>query len=208
VVRQELLDTVKRLMESPLSEEVDRRVKEFEALGRAGEKEWFKELCFCILTANFTAEGGIRIQKAVGDGFLTLGEGELAEVLRDLGHRFPNTRARYIVQARGKLGVLKKAVGAFHSGRVAREWLVGVKGLGMKEASHFLRNVGFKDVAIIDRHILNLLREHGMIDDRELSRERYLRIEKLLEDLARELGTDLARLDIYLWFLKTGRVLK
>jgi N-glycosylase/DNA lyase len=208
VTRETLVNEVRKLMDSPLREEVESRMGEFEAVGRAGEDRWFSELCFCLLTANFTAEGGIRIQEAVGGGFATLGEPELAAELARLGHRFPKARAAYIVQAREKLGILKKVVGEFHSGKVAREWVAGVKGLGMKEASHFLRNVGFRDVAIVDRHILNLLLEHGLIGDRKLNWERYLQIERLLEKLGGELGLDLARLDLYLWFLKTGKVLK
>lgn len=206
--RKDLLNKVRGLMASSLGKEVEMRVAEFQAVGEADEQRWFSELCFCLLTANFTAEGGIFIQKAVGDGFVTLGEEELAKRLAGLGHRFPNARARYIVLAREKLGTLKKFVSGFESGKVAREWVLGVKGLGMKEASHFLRNVGFRDVAIIDRHVLNLLYEHCLVEDKQLNWERYLQIERLLEGIASELGLDLARLDLYLWFLKTGKVLK
>ena len=78
----------------------------------------------------------------------------------------------------------------------------------MKESSHFLRNVGFKDVAIIDRHILNLLKENGYIGDEPLNKKRYIEYESILGGLGKELGLDQARLDLYLWYLKTGKILK
>ncbi len=82
--------------------------------------------------------------------------------------------------------------------------------MGYKESSHFLRNVGFSDVAILDRHVLSVLHEHGLIDGvpRPPTRGRYLEIERKLEELAGKLGLTLGELDLYLWYSKTGEVLK
>jgi N-glycosylase/DNA lyase len=81
--------------------------------------------------------------------------------------------------------------------------------LGYKEASHFLRNIGFMDVAIIDRHILNILVEYGLIKrPKTLSKKNYLEIEKKLEKLAKKTRMSLGELDFYLWYMKTGKVLK
>ena len=93
----------------------------------------------------------------------------------------------------------------------AREWLVeNVKGLGYKEASHFLRNVGYKQLAILDRHILRLLEEDGFIEEvpKSLGRKRYLEIEKKFEGIAGKIGMTAAELDLYMWYMKTGKVLK
>ncbi|MCD6511661.1 MAG: N-glycosylase/DNA lyase [Thaumarchaeota archaeon] len=185
---------------------VRKRMEEFE--GKRGEEELFKELCFCLLTANFTAEGGIRIQNEVGDGFLKLDEGELVRRLKELGHRYPRARARYIVEARRLYGRLERIKG--WDAREAREWLVrNVKGLGYKEASHFLRNIGFKDVAIIDRHVLRFLEEIGIAKrKRSLGRRDYMRLEGELSEIAKGLGISLGELDLYIWYLMTGKVLK
>lgn len=186
-------------------------MREFKCLGRKGNEEWFSELCFCILTANSTARRGMKIQRELGsEGFLTLPLDDLRRRLKAAGHRFPNTRARFIVEAR-KFRDLKKITKKFKNPQRAREWLVrNVKGIGHKEASHFLRNVGFDGVAIFDRHVLSMLREHGLIDEvpRSLTRGRYLGIEEKLEGLARRLGLSLGELDLYLWCMKTGEVLK
>ncbi len=178
---------------------------------RSSEDALFSELCFCILTANYTAAGGIRIQQLIGDGFLRLPEAELAGRLRSLGHRFPSSRAGYIVKARRLYGGLGILLGSFSTAAEAREWLAGeVKGLGYKEASHLLRNTGHMDVAIIDRHILRFLKARGLIDDvpGSLTRRRYLCYEQMLRAVAERLGVSLGELDLYLWYMETGKILK
>jgi N-glycosylase/DNA lyase len=107
--------------------------------------------------------------------------------------------------------MLKATVTGFGEVGEARAWLVeNVKGLGWKEASHFLRNVGYFDVAIIDRHILSNLREHGVIPDdkKGLTKRRYLEYEGILRRMADDLGMSLGELDLFLWYRKTGKVLK
>jgi N-glycosylase/DNA lyase len=188
---------------------VERRMEEFKAVGRDDVAQ-FNELCFCILTANYTAEGGARIQKEIGDGFSKLPLPILSKKLKSLGYRFPNTRAGFIVENRRLQKDLRRSLVCYKSGVEAREWLVeNVKGFGYKEASHFLRNTGFSDVAIIDRHILRFLVKEGLIEEpRSLTRRRYLSIERLLRGIANELGISLSELDLYLWYKMKGKVLK
>lgn len=191
--------------------QVRARLKEFRALGKKGNPALFRELCFCILTANFHAERSIRIQRAVGDGFLTLSEKRLAGKLKTLGHRYPNARAGYIVEARTHMGELAEIAKSRNSSE-SRTWLVeNVKGIGYKEASHFLRNTGHRDLAIIDFHIIDLLAEYGLIGGKPkgvIARKRYLQIENLLKKVAAKLNISLAELDMYLWYAETGKVLK
>jgi N-glycosylase/DNA lyase len=188
---------------------VKNRMIEFERIG-GDENSLFEEMCFCILTANFTAEGGIKIQQNLEDGFKSLTKDELVKALRVFGYRFPNTRANYIVENREYSGSLLEKLGSFKDGKTAREWLIrNVKGLGYKEASHFLRNSGFKDVAIIDRHILKYLSSRNLIElPRTLTKRRYLEYERLLYAIARKLEISLAELDLFLWYIMTGKVLK
>jgi N-glycosylase/DNA lyase len=86
----------------------------------------------------------------------------------------------------------------------------GIKGLGYKEASHFLRNIGYPGYAILDKHILNSLREMGIIGKgmRPATREGYRAIEQRLERFSREIGIDMDHLDLLLWSRKTGEILK
>ncbi len=197
------------LLDTEVKTLVDSRIKEFIRMRSRDIEELFKELCFCILTANFSAEKSIRIQNAIGDGFLTYSYERIREELKRFGHRYPNTRARYIVEARRSLSLLKNVLSKDDS-RVIREWLVkNIKGLGYKEASHFLRNIGFLDVAIIDYHIIDVLVRYGLIDrPKRLDKKKYLEIEGLLHEIADEVGLKLGELDLYLWYMETGKVLK
>jgi len=209
-VASELLEAIEILKQGEIKSQVDTRMREFKELGRAEGIEIFKELCFCILTANFSAERAIKIQKEIGDGFLTLPESQLAEKLRELGHRFPEARAKYIVEARSYRDSLNDIIKSFHSEKVLRDWLAEkIKGLGYKEASHFLRNIGHTDLAILDFHIINLLARYGLIEKpKTLTKSRYLEVEQLLRGIAGRSNLSLAELDLYLWHLETGKVLK
>ena len=91
-----------------------------------------------------------------------------------------------------------------------RRWLVdNIKGLGYKEASHFLRNIGYDDYAIIDTHILDILARYRIIKQpKTLTKKNYLKIEGHLQKIARQTKLTLAELDLYLWFLETGKILK
>ncbi len=207
--RAALINSLKRLKKSRIAGEIRKKVKGFASFSKKPANEAFKELCFCLLTANYSAEGGMRIQNALNNKFLSLPEDELKDELKKLRYRFPNTRAAYICEARAHIPALKKIFG-FRDGKGAREWLVkNVRGLGFKEASHFLRNVGFADVAIIDFHIIDLLARHRIIKKAlSITKKRYYAIEKKLEAIAQETGLTLAELDLYLWYLETGKVLK
>jgi len=194
-----IVDEINKLKKTDLSKVISKRMKEF-----ASVWDLFGELCFCILTANFNAERCIKIQNEID--FLSGGE-KLAVELRRLGHRFPNTRAKYISEAKK---FRKLLIDLPENGKDAREILVkNFKGIGMKEASHFLRNIGYKDVAIIDFHIIDLLKREGMISfEKALNKRKYLETEKILEELAKKVNLNLAELDLYLWYIETGKVLK
>ena len=153
---------------------------------------------------------GLKVQDALGfDGFSKLSQDELTKRLQELGHRFYNVRAGFIAEARKNIDI-KQRIQSFNDEREAREWLVeNIKGLGMKESSHFLRNVGYKNIAILDKHIINVLSEHNIIErPKNLNKQRYLDIEKRLEELAKATSLSLGELDLYLWYMKTGKVLK
>ncbi len=209
---------------------INARLREFKKLGTEGETTFdfhpfldlrfeadlFSELAFCLLTANFPVDRGIYIQGFVGrEGFRTKKRGELESILRDFGHRFPAQRAQRIVLAREDFHKIEKLIGKGLTGPEVRERLANdrsdlkVYGLGYKEASHFLRNIGFEDVAIIDRHLWRFLVREGLIEDyRTLTSKRYLQAEEVLRKLGGMMGCTLAELDLIIFHRMTGRVLK
>jgi len=205
-----LLQSIKNLKNGKVKNLVDSRLREFKEIGNGSSDEIFEELYFCILTANFNAERSMKIQRRIGDEFLTISKSDLAKKLRELGHRFPNTRARYIVDARKHKNSLKDIVKMFNDDNELREWLVkNVKGIGYKEASHFLRNIGYTSFAIIDFHIIDVLTKHNIIKKpKVLTKRKYLEIENLLREIAGKSNVNLAELDLYVWYMETGKILK
>jgi len=208
---EEVLEDVRKLMKNPeVRRLVESRIASFRRLRGASSKDIFMELAFCILAANFTASRSLEIVEKLGDRLMTLDRSEIARELRRLGHRYPEARARYLVEAREKLDEIIKAIEEIEDEYRLRRWLAeNVPGLGFKESSHFLRNIGFQNLAIIDFHIIRLLKRYGLLGEfRSLTRRRYLEIEKLLREIADRLGLSLAELDLYLWYLDSGRIIK
>ena len=92
-----------------------------------------------------------------------------------------------------------------------RSCLIGlVNGMGMKLASHFMRNVGMPGLAILDVHVINGLYKRGIIDTKKLgpSQAEYLDIEQKMKEYAEYVGISLDQLDLLLWSQKTGYVFK
>lgn len=207
-----LIQKIENLKSSDIKNIVNSRMNGFESIGIQPSSEIFKELCFCFMTANFSAAGGIKIQNEINNGFLNLPEQELARKLSELGHRFPNARANYIVLARPHKDSIKQTLQNIRDERKAREWIVdNIKGIGMKEASHFLRNIGYKNLAIIDFHIIDLLAKNNLIEkpkNKSLTPKKYLEIENVLKKIAKRVNLNLGELDLYLWYEETGKILK
>jgi N-glycosylase/DNA lyase len=110
------------------------------------------------------------------------------------------------------MGLREKLMG-FENDLERRDWLVkekGIKGLGYKEASHYLRNIGMKGYAILDKHVLRSMAELKIIEDPKPpnTRSRYLNYELLLKKFADQLNIDFDEMDLVLWSMKTGEILK
>lgn len=129
--------------------------------------------------------------------------------MKKIGYRFPNIRAQYISETQVHKNYLSNIINNL-DGEELRTWLVqNIKGLGYKEASHFLRNIGYDDYAIIDFHIIDILIQYDFIQKpKTLTKKRYLEIEQDLKHIAKLCNLTLAQLDFYLWYLETGKILK
>src|SRR3989344_77107 len=206
----ELIEKVKALRDKEIRSVIEQRMSEFESFKEKSDNEVFKELCFCLMTANFNAAKSIIIQKEINDGFLNWEKEKLSEELVRLGHRFPNARAGFIYDAQKYKDSIKQVLDAIENDIEKRAWLVkNIKGLGLKESSHFLRNIGHKDVAIIDFHIIDLLVKEGLIErPKTITPKVYIQVENLLRELSGRVNINLGELDLYLWYEETGKVLK
>ena len=192
---------------------IKRRLSEFEKLGEEGrvvfdfrpfynmeiEATIVSELAFCISTANSSALSGLKFQKLIEKKNLEkLKTKDLEFLLKKSGVRFYRRKAEYIRNAVNCFDRIEKALRK--EDFEARRDLLKVKGLGFKESSHFLRNVGRKNLAIIDRHVLRWM---GLE-----SAKNYILIEENLRRIAASRGITLAELDLLVWFEMTGKILK
>jgi N-glycosylase/DNA lyase len=202
------LDTDLRNAQAREGAQAGRILRGFSAKRRLPLKKKFVELCFCILVANSNLGQTKRAWERVGSGFLALGEPALRAALKRNGVRFHN-RAAYIIEARGKMADIGRALRLHPDVRI-REWLHdNIRGLGWKESSHFLRNLGFTDFAILDTHVAGVMRDYGLIRKapKSLSSEKtYLSLERILEKKAETLGMSMAELDCYLFYLGSGKL--
>ena len=199
-------------------EEIRARLTEFDKVRQSepDERLW-EEMVFCFFTGGCSAKMGLRSIEAVRPFLLKGDFKQLSNALSGV-HRYPFARAGYVIASRDFLqehcGLqLRKKLENFPSDLERRDWLVKekrIKGLGYKEASHFLRNVGFKGYAILDKHILRSMSELGIIDDPKPpgTRSQYLIIEDKLKGLAKLTKINFDELDLVLWSLKTGEILK
>lgn len=207
---QELLDILQTLKTSTIKKRVDARLAEFREIKSEPIHSIFKELCFCIMTANCSAESCIEVQEKIGNGFLTLSGTELTSKFKEYCYRFPNIRSKFIIEAREKMDQLECVMKSADSGKDLREWIVkNIKGIGYKEASHFLRNIGYNEFAIVDFHIVDLLWKHDIVEKpKRMTKTKYLEIEEILKTIGSKVNLNLAELDLYLWYLETGKILK
>lgn len=212
--------TLEKILEthSARGQEIRLRLAEFSDIWQHGtdERLW-EEMVFCFFTGGCSARMGLRSIEAVRSLLQTGTHEELMNALVGK-HRYPRARAGYIVASRGFLQEhcqmrLRRQLESFTNPLERRDWLVkekGIKGLGYKEASHFLRNIGLKGYAILDKHILRSLAELKIIDDPKppSTRSKYLGIEIKLKELSAQLQIDFDEMDLVLWSLKTGEILK
>ena len=132
--------------------------------------------------------------------------------------RFKNNKAKYLVTLReqmkdknGKI-ITRDFFNSISDVNEKREWIVkNIKGMAYKEASHFLRNVGFgKKISILDRHILKNLVKLEVMEEvpKSLTPKLYLEIEKKMKAYCDYVDISMDSLDLLLWYKEAGEIFK
>ncbi|MBU0530038.1 MAG: N-glycosylase/DNA lyase [Candidatus Aenigmatarchaeota archaeon] len=188
--------------------EIEKRRQEFRQVWQRGEL--FDELCFCLFTPQSKAEAcwqavlDLKSNKLLREG----GPDQMKRHLQSV--RFYKTKSKRLVEAR-KIDDVRKSIQGMDEMK-AREWLVqNVNGFGYKEASHFLRNIGFSEnLMILDRHILRNLVKYKVIKEipKSMTNKKYLEIEDRMKGFADRLGIPAVEFDMLLWAKETGKVFK
>ena len=198
--------------------DIERRLLEFRAVWEnASEYDVLCELIFCLMTPQSKAKSCAAALEILRKEKL-IEHGTAAEISSRINMvRFRNNKASYIVKARdmfsdnGRINVREKII-QNGSSRSMREWLVrNVTGMGYKEASHFLRNVGFgKDLAILDRHIIKNMLHYGIINEKfkTITPKNYIDLENKFMEFSLEVSIPADHLDFVFWYKEAGEVFK
>lgn len=182
---------------------------------RVPEAEYFYELCYCLLTPQSSARhADMVIEELRRDKFLDRGF-DPTPYLREPQHyiRFHNVKSHRLLAVRELFpSLLPLLSDRSLPAEVLRSRVQNsIPGLGLKESSHFLRNIGVRGLAILDRHILKHLYRlkviPGITKNAPTGRQ-YLEIEKQWKAYAEHIGVPLDELDLLFWSMETGEIRK
>ena len=214
------LSTINSLTASYLAKQstIETRLAEFQTIYKeADDIKLFEELVFCIFTAGASAKMGLKSIEKVRPVLLVGTEAEILDSITG-AHRYARERSRYIVQTREYLREncnlqMREKLLSLKDKEERRDFFAanpGIKGIGYKEASHFLRNIGYSGYGILDKHILRSLHELLVIDNPKppTTKKKYLVIEQLMQVFAEQIEINFDELDLLLWSNKTGEILK
>ncbi len=184
-----------------------KRLKEFRLLSK---EEYYYEFLFCLLTPQSNAK---KCWQAIEEirKLDKIDRDSVREILKTKT-RFHNNKSSYIIEAKLNWNNILNQINREENVVTLRNWLAdNVKGYGLKEASHFIRNVGKSEnkIAILDRHILRNLKLLGIIDnDRILNKKNYFDIEQKFLSFSIEIGIPIDHLDLFFWSRENGEIFK
>jgi len=190
---------------------IRRRLEDFHSIP---PEKYFYELVYCFMTPQSSAVNSAKAQSVLMEYDFQNAELDPEPLLhqKDYYIRFHKTKARLLVAMKKQYGEILRRVTNGDPAFEKRSWLAeNVMGLGYKEATHFLRNVGLNDgLAILDRHILKNLKKFGAIRSlpKTLTKKKYLSIERSFQKFAGEIGIPIDELDLLFWSSETGEILK
>lgn len=199
-----------RLLYEQRQDAIRVRLKEFKNIQPS---EYFYELVYCLLTPQSSAINAGKAVRTLREHNLQRADVDPEPLLhqKEFYIRFHKTKAKHLLAVKEHYPFIAQHLTNRSSSKELRTWLVkNVKGLGWKEASHFLRNIGHENLAILDRHILKNLLRVGVLrrPPKTLTPKRYLAIEKKFFKFAGQIGISMDELDLLFWSMETGEILK
>ena len=215
-INKELNEEILGIYEK-IKKDISKAISGYKKVWKGTEKEIFAEMAFCILTPQSKAKNAWQAITTLVENNL-LYEGSAEEIVEYLNIvRFKNNKSRYLVEFRDLMTedeklqpkkILESKGNTFEK----RKWILkNVKGMGLKEANHVLRNLGFgEEIAILDRHILRNLQRLNVIEEipKTLTEKKYYEIEKAMKKYSEYSGIKMDELDLVLWYKEAGEVFK
>jgi N-glycosylase/DNA lyase len=192
-------------------EEIQNRLADFRNII---PQDYFYEIVYCLLTPQSRARNAERVVSLLQEKDFEHQEFHPVSLLRNPEHyiRFHATKANHLLRLKEQYPEIMKLLTSDSESFEKREWLVQhVAGLGYKESTHLLRNIGKNGgLAILDRHILRNLKRYQAIKEipPTLSRSTYLKTEHAFLAFSERIGIPLDALDLLFWSFETGEILK
>jgi len=188
--------------------EIQKKINEFHNIS---EDKYFQELLFCLLTPQSNAKKCWQAVEEISQ-LTNLNQSSVKKILKSKT-RFHNNKTRYILEAKNQENEIKKQIKNNKSNPIKlRDWLINnIKGLGQKEASHFLRNIGLSNnkIAILDRHILKNLYNLNIIQKPTIKNKKdYLEKEQEFIKFSQKTGIPIDNLDLFFWSNENGEIFK
>jgi len=191
--------------------EIRARLCEFETVL---PKDRFYELCFCLLTPQSSAVHANAVVESLKCVHYQEDGQDVLHLLRQPNQyiRFHNTKHARLIKARRQWPAIAAIVDRYDISPVERRDLIAqtVDGFGLKESSHFLRNIGVRGLAILDRHLLTNLVRCGVYGEvpSVSTISRYKSVEKQFIEYCLDIGIDIDEVDLLFWCAQTGFILK
>ncbi len=177
------------------------------------ESKYFYELCFCICTPQSRASSALAVQLELEKIDFKNNDIDPTPLLRNNNNyiRFHNQKSKRLLLIKSQWADIKRILDSDLSGNEKREWLnQNVNGIGRKESAHFLRNIGYNNLAILDRHILKHLVTCGVFDEipNISTKYRYDNVSNEFMKFADSVGIPMDELDLLFWAEEAGEILK
>ncbi|MBS3098721.1 DNA lyase [Candidatus Pacearchaeota archaeon] len=182
------------------------RLEEFKSLP---ESEYKKEFMFCLLTPQSKAQNcWYAVEEISKLSSLNL---DNATKILSSKTRFHHTKAKRIIGNLKLWPAIEQQLENSNILELRNNLAKTVNGYGLKEASHFLRNIGKSDnqIAILDRHILRNLHQQGLIKEQKIkSQKHYLEVEQVYLNYAKQSNILPDELDLLWWSRENGEIFK
>lgn len=190
---------------------IQKRLSDFK---RIEKSEWFYEACYCMLTPQSKAiHADIVCSILKKENFLLNGF-DTVSILRNPEHyiRFHNQKSKNLQSLRNHFSEIESIIDTHKDLPFdLRDILCSrIKGFGLKESAHFMRNIGIFGPTILDRHILKHLAECNVIEQGTIikSSKHYVHIEQLWLQYCSQIHISMEEMDLLFWSIETGIILK